>query len=110
MLLLAHIKKLKGIESESQRLIEKATNDQFDPNNWFKDGDFDEFISSVRVGIDTLSGVTKSEKRLVRVEGVLALLNAIYIWPNKFPSFKERNSELEQLISEVADKVVDLLP
>lgn len=109
MLLQAHIMKLVGNEREFERLVGKSCNDQFNPNHWFKNDDFDEFTDSVRAGVDVFDGVTKSEKLSARAEGILALLNAIYIWPNKFESFKARKSELEQLLTEEIDRLAELL-
>ena len=105
MLLQAHLEKLSGNETEFLRLTDKVGSDHFNPNNWFSESDFDEFIGSIDSGIDHIEGATKSEKLLVRAEGVLALLVALYLWSTKWSAISKRTPDLRQAIREELKRV-----
>jgi len=105
MLLQAHIENILGNERESRRLLERVDNEYFNPNSWFTENDFDEFVNSINTCVDSIEGATKSEKLQVRSEGILALLYAYYFWSKKWGNFKKRLTELEQAIEVEAKKV-----
>lgn len=109
MLLQSHIEKISGNELEFQRLLDQVNNECFNPNSWFTENDFDEFINSTRTGVDHIDGATRGEKLQVRTEGVLALLYAYYFWSKRWPEFSRRASEIELALKEELAKVASYL-
>ena len=109
MLLQAHLMKEKGEIKEFNRLLNITKNDFFTPNNWFKEGDFEEFMSSIRSGMEEVCDLTKNEKVEIRAGGIFALLVALYIWTERWKTFEIKSNEIYEAIGLELKKIRDLI-
>lgn len=109
MLFNADLKKKKGNIEEYERLMAIIINDYFNPFNWFKEGDLDEFIASVSRGLEGLDDCTKHEKCQDAAQGYLAILYAIHVWSREWQGISSRVGDLNKLMDEQLNRVNQLV-